>query len=284
MRTSVIIPTIGRPELLTGALASLAACRPRADEVLVVDQSGGTETEEIVRRRMPGAATWIPSDGSGIGLALNTGLRAAAHEVVLITNDDCTVADDWVGVALARLAGDPRLIVTGSVLAAGDEARVPSTKQDPRPRDYTGSLQDGALFGANMAAGRDALLSFGAFDERIVPSAEDNDLGYRWLRSGRSLRYEPAMRIWHHDWRTPSELRRLYRRYGVGQGMFYAKHLAERDRTMLWFMLRDLRGSGREAARALVKGRRPPDWCEGTLLGTPVGLGRGLRQFAWASS
>ena len=174
---------------------------------------------------------------------------------MLITNDDCTVADDWVGVALARLAGDPRLIVTGSVLAAGDEARVPSTKQDPRPRDYTGSLQDGALYGANMAASRDALLSFGGFDERIVPSAEDNDLGYRWLRSGRSLRYEPAMRIWHHDWRTPRELRSLYRRYGVGQGMFYAKHLAERDRTMLRFMLRDLRGSGRDGGARARQGK-----------------------------
>ena len=284
MRTSVIIPTIGRPALLASALASLAACRPLADEVLVVDQSGGSETEEIVRRRMPDAATWIPCDGRGIGLALNLGLRAASNEVVLITNDDCTVADDWVGVALARLGGDPRLIVTGSVLAGGDEARVPSTKQDPRPRDYTGTLQDGALYGANMAAGRDALLSFGAFDERIVPSAEDNDLCYRWLRSGRSLRYEPAMRIWHHDWRTPRELRRLYRRYGVGQGMFYAKHLAARDRTMLRYMLRDLRGSGRAAAGALVKGRRPPDWSEGTLLGTPAGLGRGLRQFTRSSA
>ena len=79
MTTSVIIPTIGRPALLAGALASLAACRPRADEVLVVDQSDGPETEEIVRRRMPHAATRIPCDRRGIGLALNTGLRAAVQ-------------------------------------------------------------------------------------------------------------------------------------------------------------------------------------------------------------
>ncbi len=135
-----------------------------------------------------------------------------------------------------------------------------------------------------MAADRSALLSFGGFDERITPSAEDNDLCYRWLRSGRSLRYEPAMRVWHNDWRTPRELRTLYRRYGVGQGMFYAKHLAKRDPTMLRFLLRDLRGCGPVAARALVRGTRPPGWCEGTLLGLPVGLGRGLRQFARPSS
>ena len=66
--------------------------------------------------------------------------------------------------------------------------------------------------------------------------------------------------------------------------MFYAKHLAERDRTMLRFLLRDLRGCGPVAARALVRGKRPPDWCEGTLLGLPVGLGRGMREFAGPSA
>jgi GT2 family glycosyltransferase len=284
MTASVIIPTIGRPALLANALASLAACRPRADEVIVVDQSDGPETEELVQQCMLQGARRIPCDRRGIGIALNRGLRAASHEVVLITNDDCAVADDWVGVAVARLAGDPRLIVTGSVFATGDAALVPSTKTDPRPRDYTGSVEDGVLYGANMAACRSALLTIGGFDEQIIPSAEDNDLCYRWLRSGRSLRYEPAMRVWHHDWRTPRELRSLYRRYGVGQGMFYAKHLAEGDRTILRFLLRDLGGYGPAAAHALVRGRRPPDWCEGMLLGVPVGLTRGLRQFARSSA
>jgi len=284
MTTSVIIPTIGRPAQLATALESLAACRPRAGEVLVVDQSEGPETEAVVRQHARHGAKHVAGEHRGIGAALNTGLRRACNEIVLITNDDCTVADDWVGVALTRLADDPRLIVTGSVLATGDAALVPSAKRDPGPRDYTGSIDDGALYGANMGADRSALLAFGGFDERIMPSAEDNDLCYRWLRSGRSLRYEPAMRVWHHDWRTPRELRSLYRRYGVGQGMFYAKHLAERDPTMLRFLLRDLRGCVPATARALVTGTRPPAWCEGTLLGTPVGLGRGLRQFARSSS
>jgi GT2 family glycosyltransferase len=284
MSTSVIIPTIGRPVQLATALASLAACRPRADEVVVVDQSDGPETEEVVRQHVRHGARRIACDRQGIGFALNTGLRAASHDVVLITNDDCTVADDWVGVAIARLADDSRLIVTGSVLSFGDGRLVPSTKQDPWPRDYTGSFDDGALYGANMAASRSALLAFGGFDERITPSAEDNDLCYRWLTSGRSLRYEPAMRVWHHDWRTPHELRSLYRGYGIGQGMFYAKHLAEQDRRMLRFLVRDLRACSQAAVRAVVRGRRPPGWCEGALLGVPVGLARGFRRFARSSS
>jgi GT2 family glycosyltransferase len=275
----VIIPTIGRPAQLAAALASLVACRPCADEILIIDQSRGTEIGRLAQQFASNGSRCIPCDRRGIGLAINAGLRAASHDVVLITNDDCTVANDWVAVALQELADRPRSIVTGSVLAVGDSALVPSLMHDPLPRDYTGSAVDSVLFGANMAAGRGELLELGGFDERITPSAEDNDLCYRWLRSGRSLRYQPAMRVWHHDWRTPAELRVLYRRYGVGQGMFYAKHLARGDWTMLRFLLRDLRVCLPAAARALCRGRRPPDWAVGTLLGTPVGLGRGLRTF-----
>jgi GT2 family glycosyltransferase len=38
-------------------------------------------------------------------------------------------------------------------------------------------------------------------------AAEDNDFRYRWLTSGRKVRYEPEMVVWHSDWRTPEELR-----------------------------------------------------------------------------
>jgi GT2 family glycosyltransferase len=274
--SSVVIPTIGRPARLAAALSSLAACRPQPDEVVVVDQSLDGATARIADAT---GCRRVSCDGPGIGRAINAGLRAAAHPVVLVTNDDCTVAGDWVAVALAELAGRARTIATGSVLAAGDAAAVPSLRDDPRPVDYAGTAVDGALYGANMAAHRAELLEVGGFDERIMPSAEDNDLGYRWLRDGGSLRYQPAMRVWHHDWRTAAELRRLHRRYGVGQGMFYAKHLLAGDRAMLRFLLRDVRAYGVPAARALARGRRPPDWCEGMLLGVPVGLGRGLRTF-----
>jgi GT2 family glycosyltransferase len=279
MRTSTIIPTIGRPAQLDAALASVAGCRPPADEVLVVDQSDDGATAEVVRRWSSTGARRVPCSGRGIGLALNTGLRAARHEVVLVTNDDCTVAEDWVAVAVRELAATPDAIVTGSVLPAGDRERVPSLMEGPEPRDYTGTVQDGVLSGNNMAAGRQRLLDAGGFDERISPSAEDNDLCYRWLRGGAPLRYVPAMRIWHHDWRTAEQMRALYRAYGVGQGVFYAKHLLAGDATMLRFLARDLRLTVPAAYASARERHRVPDWAAGPLLGLPVGLWRGLRLF-----
>src|SRR4051812_3752660 len=89
---SVVVPTVGRRELLRACLRSIHECDPHADEVLVVDQSGDPTLSELV-----GPARLIRCDGSGVARAVNLGLEAASHPVVLITHDDCTVGREWVG-------------------------------------------------------------------------------------------------------------------------------------------------------------------------------------------
>jgi GT2 family glycosyltransferase len=276
---SVVIPTIGRAEQLERTLASLAACRAPAEEIVVVDQSDGGEVDALVARFAGANARRVPCAGRGIGLALNTGLRAVANDRVAVTHDDCTVAEDWVEAARAQLAAVPDGIVTGAVLPVGDPAAVPSTIDDPEPRDYTGTVHDGALFCNNMAFSAEAVLRLGGFDERLNPAAEDNDLCYRWLRSGAPFRYRPEMRVWHHDWRTPEQMRRLWRGYGRGQGLFYAKHVVGRDRMMLRYIWRDLRVNVPVVARALLRRRRPPDWAGEYLIGLAQGIARGLPLF-----
>jgi GT2 family glycosyltransferase len=277
---SVVIPTIGRADQLERTLRSLVAGGAHAEEIVVVDQSAGAEVAELVDRYADAGARRVACAGRGIGLALNEGLRAARHDRVAVTHDDCTVAEDWVATAKAQLASVPHGIVTGAVLAAGDDPEaVPSTIDDPVARDYTGTVHDGALFCNNMAFSRSAVLDIGGFDERLNPAAEDNDLCYRWLRSGAPFRYRPEMRVWHHDWRTPEQMRRLWRGYGLGQGLFYAKHLVRRDATMLRFIGRDLRVNLPVVARALLRRRRPADWAGEYLLGLAQGVGRGLLLF-----
>ncbi len=280
---SVVVPTIGRVAQLETTLRSLVACDPRADEVVVVDQSPGPEIGAVVARFAGAGARRVPCAGRGIGLALNVGLRAAGHDQVAVTHDDCTVAGDWIAAARAQLAVVPDGIVTGAVLPVGDPEAVPSTIDDPEPHDYTGTLHDGALFCNNMTFSRDAVLGLGGFDERLNPAAEDNDLCYRWLRSGAPFRYRPELRVWHHDWRTQEQMRRLWRGYGRGQGLFYAKHLVARDAMMLRYIWRDVRVNVPVVLRALVHRRRPPDWAGEYLVGLGVGLARGLPMFARGS-
>ena len=277
---SVVVPTIGRPDQLRRCLESLARCDPAPAEVVVVDQSETDEVALLVSEFGARGARLVPSTTRGIARAYNLGLESATCESVAITHDDCTVAEDWIGIAASLVAGDTGALYTGSVLPAGDPARIPSTIDDPIPRDYTGRALCRVLYPANMVCPKAGILAIGGFDQAFVAAAEDNDLCYRWLRGGKSLLYEPRLRVWHHDWRAPEQMLQVHIDYGRGQGIFYAKHLRRGDPRMLRFMAEDGWGMARQSAGALL--RRRPERARpalGFLRGLPAGLHEGWDLF-----
>jgi GT2 family glycosyltransferase len=277
---SVVIPTIGRPAQLEMCLASLAACEPRANEIVVSDQSGHPAVDTLVDRFAAVGARVVRCAGTGEARNANTAIQAAKHEVLLRTDDDCTVRKDWVARTFDGLRADPEAMLTGRVLPQGPADRTPSTIDDPSPRIYQGVPHFDKLYTGNMAVRRSELLSVGGFDPRIQPAASDNDLCYRWLKAGRRLLYEPELVVWHHDWRSSDELEQLYFGYGRGQGLFYAKHLCRGDVALLPFLLRDLRWALRDLVYRL-KAPRPSErepWA-GYPRGLPAGLLQGLRMF-----
>lgn len=278
---SVVVPTLGRASL-RACVESLVACTPRAAEILLVTQGDGGAVDTLANEFTEMGVRVVPCPGRGVARGRNLGLSVAAHELVLITDDDCTVVPDWVGTAASLAAAHRGAIVTGRVLPVGDPDVVPSFKDDPEPHDFTGEVHGGALFPNNMVCERSAVLAAGGFDERFSPdeAAEDNDFCYRWLRAGGSLRYEPSLVVRHHDWRSADELRRLYVRYARGQGFFYAKHLRRGDRTMLRWIGRDVYWAARGAVAARV--RRRPGWIDprrGIARGLPGGFVRGVRVY-----
>jgi GT2 family glycosyltransferase len=277
MPATVVLPTIGRPELIRSCLESLGRCRPRAAEILVVDSSEDLSVSNVVASFADVGARTIRCAASGLGNAFNLGLREAAHELVLLTNDDCTVEPSWVERGVHHVTRHSDAIVTGRVRPDGDPEVVPSTIDDPVAREYVGRPEF-VLFTQCAALRASEVMDLGGFDGRIRPSAEDNDLAYRWLRAGRRICYQPDFIVWHHDWRTREQLARLYVNYGIGQGMVYGKHLRGGDAGIARHLLRDFRAIGRGLAAQLVLGRRDfPDPRLGLLRGLPIGLARGWR-------
>lgn len=278
VRVTVVLPTIGRPELIGACLESLARCDPRADEVLVVDSSDDGAVADVVRGFEWAGASRITCPAAGLGNAFNLGLREARHEIVLLTNDDCTVERSWVGRGLHHISQDgENAIVAGRVRPRGDPSVVPSTIDDPVAREYLGKGEF-VLYTQCIALRRSIVLDFGGFDGSIRPTAEDNDLSYRWLRAGRRILYRPDFVAWHHDWRTHEQLRRLYVNYGIGQGMVYGKHLRRGDFVIARHLLRDVLAITRGmAARIVLRRHNHPDPRLGLLRGLPVGLVRGWR-------
>lgn len=276
---TVVLPTIGRAELVRECLASLERCDPAADEIIVVDSSSDDAVARVVSSFAHVGTSVVRAPRTGLGDAFNTGLRAAKHDTVLLTNDDCTVEASWVGVGSVTLAGRRELIVTGRVRADGDPDAVPSTIDDPSPHEHI-RTPGFFLYTQSIALVRSAVLACGGFDGRIRPSAEDNDLSYRWLRAGHRIRYEPDFVVWHRDWRTREQLDRLYVDYGIGQGMVYAKHLRSRDLAIARFLVRDVYAIGRGLVDRVARGpRRHGDWRIGLARGLPIGLVRGWRAY-----
>jgi GT2 family glycosyltransferase len=278
---SVLIPTIGRSELLEKCLRSLEACRPRASEIVVIDQSRTAEIPDLVASFEHVGARCVQMHERGVALARNTGLEEAHHEIVALTDDDCIVAPDWVGAAHDLSSADPGAIFTGRVLPGEGGGHVPSTRIEEEPEDFTGKPDPGAFFSNNAIVPRSQALALGGFDARFpAAAAEDNDFGYRWLVDGRTMRFDPRLVVWHCDWRTDKQLRKLYWNYGRWQGAFYSKHLVEGDRRVLRFMRTDVQFMLRTLwLRARRRPTLPLKAAVLPVLGLPVGLWQGVRHF-----
>jgi GT2 family glycosyltransferase len=256
---SVIVPTAGRCGLLESCVRSVLACDPPAHEVLVIDQSHADDVSVILDQLGAASVRRVECDGTGTARAMNRGLAAATYDRVVVTHDDCTVRPDWIGVATRLLRAHPDAIITGRVLPAEGSGYVPSTKTDPEPHDYTGTVTSGVLYPANMTVDRRGIQSIGGFDERrSLLVAEDNDLCYRWLAAGRALRYEPDLVVWHHDWRSTEQLVRTHVAYARAQGAFYAKHVHDGDLRILRLLRWDLVHGMRTVVRGAVRGE--PRW------------------------
>ena len=191
-------------------------------------------------------------------------------------DDDCTVRPTGLRCLSGHGAGPQWHHLRQSPTGGRRSQLVPSTITEEKPRDYTGDPYRPALFANNMACPREAVLALGGFDERIVPFAEDNDFCFRWVRAGR-LRHVPEIVVWHHAWRSPEQMERLYFVL-QGNGIFYAKYLAAGDLKVLPMLLWDCYQALRSLYSARFRGvERWADERRGAFPGLPQGLRAGWR-------
>jgi GT2 family glycosyltransferase len=252
---SVVIPTLGRPILET-CLAYIAAGSAWPGAVIVVDQGREPAVSAMMARleEIGIRSVYVPSEQRGRSSGINRGLERVDSRFVAITDDDCFVAHDWVARMSERLELDPDVIVTGRVDLAGDEDGAFSTVTSMEERLYTRpQLKTHPLIGGNVGLAMEKVRSIGPFDEHpCLASAEDSDYGYRALKQGIPIAYDPTIPVFHYHWRDASQRAARYAEYASSQGGFYGTHLRNGDPLI---MLQTL--------RALV--RSPIRWIRGVL-------------------
>src|SRR5579863_73198 len=126
MKVSVVIPTYNRCPILSRSVAAYFQQSVPPAEILVVDDGSSDATPDVAARLAapaspapPGAVPvrYFRQPNRGPGAARNTGIREAAGELILFTDDDIVPAADLVArhVAWHLAHPEPHAALCGRV-------------------------------------------------------------------------------------------------------------------------------------------------------------------------
>jgi GT2 family glycosyltransferase len=141
MKTSVVIPTYRRPDMLRQAVASLFAGTRHPDEVIVVGRQCDSETVAAVVEMQATygeclRSAWVTVPGHIP--PVETGIKAASGEIVAIIDDDVTVTETWLTNILYHFNDRQVGVVGGRTILPG--YTLPRIKGKPGRITWYGKL------------------------------------------------------------------------------------------------------------------------------------------------
>jgi glycosyltransferase involved in cell wall biosynthesis len=228
-RLSVVVPTRDRPERLAVCLAALERQTVPEIEIVVVDDA--SRDAGAVAAAVAGAprARLVRGEGRGPAAARNRGARAAEGAIVCFTDDDCEPEPGWAAGLAARItAADDVHAAAGPTRNARPENPYAAAAQSIASHlaeatvDAAGRMRFAPT--SNLACRAEVLTAL-PFDERYpLAAGEDRDWCARLVGSGRTLLFEPAAVVRHHQELGARSFWRQQVRYGRGAYRFRADH------------------------------------------------------------
>ena len=199
---TIAIPTYNRGAILVQTIERLLDLTPRADAIIIADQTK-THPPEMTARleawHRDGAIRWLRLGTPSIPKAMNDALLAAATPLVLFFDDDIIPNADIAGAHLAAHATHDVWAVAGQVLQPGEEPGEQTGEGLTfRFNSSTGAFVNNVMAG-NLSVRRDRTLEIGGFDENFVGAAYrfETDFAMRVTAAGGRIWYEPRASLRH---------------------------------------------------------------------------------------
>ncbi len=219
---SYVIPTRNRDEVLQHTLRSLAALRPHAAEVIVVDNASA-EPVKVNHELANGFSVRVIRSESNLGAAArNIGVLHAdtASKWIVMLDDDSAPHSPLGDVSfIDRLHTQPADV--GAVLA---DIHLPRA----------GRREDGGLpevfIGCGVAIRRDAFLSCGGYDPAFGYYAEEYDLAAKLMLSGYRMVFDAAWRVDHQKDATNRNIGLIVERLTRNNGWVMQRYAPENER------------------------------------------------------
>jgi glycosyltransferase involved in cell wall biosynthesis len=265
---SVVIPTRDRPAFVHEALECLIAGECGRFEALVMDQSDGEATHDVVRGLADPRIVYHRMSRPGACPARNLGAALAQAPLVAFLDDDCHPRPDWLARIVQAFEADPELEFIFGQLSAPPEVQTEGiypyflpTPDLTRPRNHRRVLKDAA--GANMSCRKEFLLRFGGFDELLGPAhpgvaGNDTSIIYKVLRSGRKWTARADIDVVHaNGFRNWEQWERLTGRYAHGSGVNYGRFARRGSVHALWYGFLEQVDMLKPVVKGLMRRGRP---------------------------
>ncbi len=216
---SIIIPNWNGKELLEKNLPFVLEAKDNPKnkivEIIIVDDKSTDESVSFLQKNFSGRIKLIKhTKNRGFSSAVNTGARSAKGQVIVLLNTDVRPEKKFLESTIA-LFRDP------DVFAVSFHEPGRSSTKGVFENGYINhsplkeSNEVGDTFwvsGGSGAFRRETWVNLGGMDEKLLSPLywEDVDLGYRALKRGYRLLWDPKS-IVHHD--SESTTRKLSKKY-----------------------------------------------------------------------
>lgn len=209
-KTTVVIPNYNGIKYIENCLYSLEQGTV-IPKIIVVDNGSGDGSLLVVKEKFPQVQIIEFAENTGFCRAVNTGIKAARTEYVLLLNND-TVADrDMIKCLEESLDADPKAFsAAAKMICLNDRNKLDGagdfycalgwafSRGKDRPAASYG--KPGRIF-SSCAGGalyrRQVFEKIGYFDENHFAYLEDMDIGYRANIYGYHNKYAPDAKVYH---------------------------------------------------------------------------------------
>lgn len=210
-KVTVVIPNWNGKEYLKKCLDSLMKQSIGAADVIVVDNGSRDGSQEEVKHNYPWVQLIELDQNYGFCKAVNTGIREAKTEYVILLNNDIVADADFIKYLLLRAEQNPKLFSCQAKMLQMDRPdRIDNAGDEycalgwayTRGKDATAERfhQAEQIFsgcGGAVLYRRNVFDQIGLFDEAHFAYLEDVDIGYRAKICGYENWYEPESIVYH---------------------------------------------------------------------------------------
>ncbi len=255
MSADVVIPTYARGDLIDETLTAIRASTFSDFTLYVVDQSKDERTLRTVESHIcqDSRIRYLHLVQHGTTLARNAGVAQGQAPYIVFADDDCVPEPEWLGEMVKELQDPETWAVFGRVIPETPEEAMSqgedvspaikiAYKKEPERRVYQANRFNlGFGHGASMGFRREKLAELFGFDEMmgggaVLPSWEERDIGYRILKRGGRIVYNPRAVIYHRHWRKWEGVRTTYMKYAQGTGSAVSKYVRCGDWAALYLL------------------------------------------------